>query len=151
MYTQHFGHCKPVYLAPKTGTLSWFFVLMRDCVRWLTAKYVPLEEKKTAIYGQYLTPTLGRVWQPALLVHSALKIKSASRDDRKSLHPPSPSFMFMHEVPWHTPRNTKDRFAILEKKHYNVITCFFSVCLFWRMISSVLILATSIIILLYIR
>ena len=100
---------------PKTGTLSLLFVLMRDCVRWLPAKYVPLG-KKTAVNGQYLTPTLGRARSPALLAHSARKIKSASRDDRNSLHPPSPSFLFVHKCsPSAFPRNTKNRFATLEK------------------------------------
>ena len=31
---------------PKTGMLSLLFVLMRDFVRWLTAKYVPLKKKQ---------------------------------------------------------------------------------------------------------
>ena len=95
---------------PKTGTLSLLFVLMRDCVRWLPAKYVPLE-KETAVNGQYLTPTLGR--SSALLAHSALKIKSASRDDRKS--PSAVSVISAFQCsPSASPRT--NRFVILEKK-----------------------------------
>ena len=110
---------------PKTGMLSLLFVLMRDFVRWLTAKYVPLQ-KKTAVNGQYLTPTLGRARSPALLAHSARKIKSASRDDRNSLHPPSPSFLFVHKCsPSASPRNINDRFAILKKKKQKLITRLF--------------------------